>query len=67
MQVWKGKKKQYDLWSEKVLAKAESKGYSTMMLHKKDQKGFDVVPATEVVVLKTEIDTNILKLDELNK
>jgi hypothetical protein len=73
VQVWNGDRKQYDPWSEKVLAKAECKGYRKLLLRKKQTKGFDVVPtedevaAAEAEVSKTETDQNILKLDKLNK
>ena len=73
VQVWNGDRKQYDPWSEKVLAKAECKGYRKLLLCKKQKKGFDIVPTeTEVTVAeaevsKTETDQNILKLDKLNK
>ena len=53
--------------------KAGCKCYCKMVLRKKEQKGFDVVPteteviAAEVAVTKTEMVKNILKLDKLNK
>ena len=58
---------------EKVLAKAECKGYRKLLLCKKQTKGFDVVPtedeviSAEVEVSKTAMGKNILKLDKLNK
>ena len=72
VQVWNGDRKQCDPCSEKVLAKAECKGYCKLLLCKKQTKGFDVVPtedevtAAEVEVSKTKMDQNILKLDKLN-
>ena len=62
VRFWKGDKKQYNPWSEKVLAKAEYKDYHKMMLYKRERYGFDVVPieadvrATEVEVSKTAMD-----------
>ena len=44
VQVWNGDMKQYNPWSEKVLADAECKGYIKMLLWKKHKKCFDVVP-----------------------
>ena len=73
VQVWNVDRKQYDPWLEKVLTKAECKGYCKLMLCKKQKKGADVVPtgeefvAAEAEVSKTETGQNTLKLDKLNK
>ena len=40
VQVWNGDRKQYNPWLEKVLAKAECKGYPKLMLCKKQKKRF---------------------------
>jgi len=68
-----GKQSDWDGWSEKHLAKAEYKGYRKLMLCKKNEEGFDVVPtsqAIETIEAKpstTDEEKKLLKLDKLNK
>ena len=68
-----GKKPDFDGWSEKHMAKAQYKGYRKLLLGKKKEKGFDIVPTEQDIIdieakqSQDEMDKKIIQLDKLNR
>ena len=69
-----GKRKDYDSWKEKQLARAEVKGYRKLLLCQKNEVGYDVIPtASEIDKLEvkteelTDKEKKIIEINRVNK